>query len=82
MKSEENCYYVSCLIFVSVNYLNYMKYILHEIFQDEEQMPGKIGNNLFALEIFSPIFHDLVSGAFPRYSGCLMRSGKDESMHL
>lgn len=38
VKSEEICYLllsVTCLLFVSVNYLNYMKYVLHEIFQCE-----------------------------------------------
>lgn len=38
MKSEDICYLlfsVTCLIFVLVNYQNYMKYVLHEIFQYE-----------------------------------------------
>lgn len=45
MKSEETCYLlfsVICLIFVSVNYLNYIKCVLHEIFQSEKQMLWKI----------------------------------------
>lgn len=51
-------------------------------FSVKEQMLGKILNDPFALGIFSPIFHDLVFGAFPRYSGCLMRSGKNEMTGL
>lgn len=39
MKSEEICYLllsVTYLIFVSFNYLNSMKYVLHEIIQSSE----------------------------------------------
>lgn len=55
MKSEANFYLllsVTCLIFVSVNYLNHMKYVLHDIFQFEGTDAWEDIKRSFCLGIF------------------------------
>lgn len=84
MKSAEKC----CLLLtvtrlIFANYWNYMKDVQHEIRRYKKTDAGEDRKQSCCLgNLFSPIFHDLVFGAFPRCSGCLMSSAKGEMTGL
>lgn len=69
MKSEEICYLpltVTYLIFISVNYLYYMKDVLHEIFQYEGTDAGEDRKQSFCLGSFFSHFSLFGFWCFPK----------------